>query len=341
MQGYLELDILAEETAAHGSVTPEAFMRLGYSMQVRQGGSPAAPATTTAALRYAPTRPQVERDVRVGLAARWNDLSNVWFAQARWQLAFLCLKRALYWNPEHTAALLNMAAMMIKLGFERDAQEVMHYYVDIAGGTAGGWIPKQEQRMLAAITRGIQRADEHAPTQGATLGEVLVRVAAVAGTSTCQAVVDASRAARESQALRGSRSRPGHGMPDFGTLVPPPASMDAVQAWDVADCVAWPAEQPTAAAAGADSAARSDASGLRVYETALGGSSRAAERSQLSAAWQGGLLSRTGALPSKLQVLSSASLREPLTDKPESHILAGDVRIEYTAVAATAARPDA
>lgn len=346
VQGYLELDILAEETAAHGSVTPEAFMRLGNSMEVHPAAPRTKPSAATPALRYAPTRPQVERDVRVGLAARWNDLSNVWFAQASWQLAFLCLKRALYWNPEHTAALLNMAAMMIKLGFERDAQEVMHYYADIAGGTAGGWIPKQEQRMLAAITRGIQRADEHVPTQGATLGEVLVQVAAVAGSGSCQAVKDASRAARECQAMRGIRARLACSMPDFGILVPPPASMDAVQAWDVSDCVAWPAEQPAAAVAAgklaaaaaaaglgmseAGSTSHSDASGLRVYETALGGSTGAAERSQLSAPWHGGLLSRTGAMLSKLQVLRSSSCQDTPAGTLEPHAQAGDIRLKYT-----------
>ena len=95
---------------------------------------------------------------RVRLAGAWNDLANMWYARGEWETMFDCWRKSLFWNPEQTSSLLNMASVLVRLGFEDDANIVMNYYDDVGGGSQGGWSPEKEQVVRTAIARGLQAA---------------------------------------------------------------------------------------------------------------------------------------------------------------------------------------
>jgi hypothetical protein len=142
----------------------------------------------------------VSLDDRVLLAGGWNDLgcdclwggrtfllvvacafsqmtssasrcSNMWYARGEWELCLDCFRRSLFWNHGHTSTLLNLAGVMVKLGFERDARSVMEYYDVIQGGTMGGWKPDKENAIRSAIDRGLKLA-ESPRNGGRTRGEI-------------------------------------------------------------------------------------------------------------------------------------------------------------------------
>lgn len=76
---------------------------------------------------------EVDADTRVKLAGAWNDLAcvcrakwtlcaaqhacaaprrNMWYARGEWEVMFDCWRKSLFWNPEQTSALLNMASVL-------------------------------------------------------------------------------------------------------------------------------------------------------------------------------------------------------------------------------------
>jgi hypothetical protein len=97
--------------------------------------------------------------------------SNMWYARGEWELCLDCFRRSLFWNHAHTSTLLNLAGVMVKLGFERDARSVMEYYDVIQGGTMGGWKPDKENAIRSAIDRGLKLA-ESPRNGGRTRGEI-------------------------------------------------------------------------------------------------------------------------------------------------------------------------
>ncbi len=58
-----------------------------------------------------------------------------------------------------------------RLGFEGDANVVMQYYSDVAGGTQGGWTPEKEQEVRAAIEAGLRLAKK---SRGQTIGQQML-----------------------------------------------------------------------------------------------------------------------------------------------------------------------
>jgi tetratricopeptide (TPR) repeat protein len=109
---------------------------------------------------------------RIELAGAWNDLANIWYARGEWELAVECFRRSLFWNPEQTAALLNLSSMLARLGFERDATIVLAYYDDVHGGTMGGWDLDRERALRQSIRQGLALAASVPGAVGRTLGEL-------------------------------------------------------------------------------------------------------------------------------------------------------------------------
>jgi tetratricopeptide (TPR) repeat protein len=115
------------------------------------------------------------QDTRIALAGGWNDLANMWYARGEWELAIESFRRSLFWNPEQTATLINLASALVRLGFERDAAVVWDYYVDVEGGTMGGWDADKEDSLVSSIEDGIKLARALPGADGRTLGELQLR----------------------------------------------------------------------------------------------------------------------------------------------------------------------
>lgn len=131
---------------------------------------------------------------RVALAGGWNDLGNMWYARGEWELALECFRRSLFWNPEQTATLINLTSLLVKLGFEGDAAVVWDYFVDVEGGTMGGWTAEREEALVASIESGLQLAQQLPGGAGRTLGEL--RLAGVVPSAEAVQAAAASAAAR-------------------------------------------------------------------------------------------------------------------------------------------------
>ncbi|KAA0156091.1 hypothetical protein FNF31_05997 [Cafeteria roenbergensis] len=141
---------------------------------------------------------------RVALSGGWNDLGNMWYSRGEWEMAMECFRRSLFWNPEQTATLVNTASLLVKLGFERDAAVVWDYFVDVDGGTMGGWTPEREEQLVASIEEGIRLAARLPGARGRTLGELRLTgempdVAAIQAAAR-EAVTEAASLARAAQA---------------------------------------------------------------------------------------------------------------------------------------------
>ena len=110
---------------------------------------------------------------RVALAGGWNDLGSLWIARGEWEMAVECLRRALFWNPEQTASLLNLAGLLTRLGFENDAQVVMNFYDAIHGGTMGRFDRENGDGLIRkGIRAGLRQVARMPATKGRTLGEL-------------------------------------------------------------------------------------------------------------------------------------------------------------------------
>jgi len=162
------------------------------------------PDDLTDAAAAAPTAPRGQSHpplgtspgTRVALAGGWNDLANMWYSRGEWEMAVECFRRSLFWNPEQTASLINLASLLVKLGFERDAAVVWDYFVDIDGGTMGGWTAEREEHLVSSIEEGIRLAASLPNSGGRTLGELRLQ-GEVPEADTIQVAAHAALAARE------------------------------------------------------------------------------------------------------------------------------------------------
>jgi hypothetical protein len=111
----------------------------------------------------------------------------MWYARGELELCVDCFRRSLFWNPEQTATLYNLAAILVEvrvcvwvrsvlaprscppigrvtssvlcacdrqMGLEKDGDVVMKYYDGAHGGTAGGWSPDREEALRQSIRQG-------------------------------------------------------------------------------------------------------------------------------------------------------------------------------------------
>eukprot|EP01138_Halocafeteria_seosinensis_P014890 gb/GECG01015200.1/.p1 GENE.gb/GECG01015200.1/~~gb/GECG01015200.1/.p1 ORF type:complete len:229 (+),score=41.30 gb/GECG01015200.1/:1-687(+) len=100
----------------------------------------------------------------------------MWYARGEWDMAIECFRKSLFWNPEQTATLLNLSSVLLELGFEKDAHQVMLYYDGIDGGTMGGWSHEREEMLRANIEEGIQNSRRrNREYSGYTDGELLLQ----------------------------------------------------------------------------------------------------------------------------------------------------------------------
>jgi tetratricopeptide (TPR) repeat protein len=142
------------------------------NVDAEEGNSALPSPSATPAVPWSVPPVHVALPDRIELSGAWNDLANCWYARGEWELAIECFRRALYWNPEQTAALLNLASLLSRLGFERDAAIVMAYYSDVRGGTMGGWDEDRENVLRRSIRDGLALAETIPGANGETLGEL-------------------------------------------------------------------------------------------------------------------------------------------------------------------------